>query len=119
MTEDQDHKVDLSPLAPDAERRAARMTSRVMERIGAFRDQETREADVSEAVRRRLARFALPAALAAAISFFAILLTGRDSSRPPELFTVVILGSSPAAEWIVRDQPPEIPELLRALDDRR
>ena len=120
MTEDQDQPVELGPFASEVERRALRVTSRVLERVEAWRDQEERRAEVHEGVQRRLARFALPGALAAALSFLAILATrGNDTpAQRPEVFAVMVMGQTPAAKWIALGQPPEIAELLQAMQRR-
>lgn len=101
--------MELGRLAEELERRAFRVTNRVLERI-----------EVRDGVRRRLARFALPGALAAALSFLAILAT-RRSDRPiekPEVFAVMVMGQTPAAKWVALGEPPEIAELLQAMQRR-
>ena len=120
MTDDQDQPVDLGPMKAELERRALGLTSRVLEQIGAARARaQTREA-VREGVERRLARFAWPGAVAAALSMLAILATRNDHQpdQQAELFTVMVMGQTPAAKWVALGQAPEIQELLQAMQGR-
>ena len=119
MIDDQDPPMDLAPLKAEMERRAHGVTSRVLSRIAAERKLEQDRFDV-RGVQRRLARFALPGALAAALSFLAILATRENAppERPGEVFAVMVMGQSPAAKWVALGQPPEIAELLRAMEGR-
>ena len=119
MIDDQDLPVDLAPMKAELEQRAHRVSSRVLERIAGVRTRDRVRADVLQAVQRRLARFAWPGAIAAALSFLAILATRSDEPvDQPELFTVMVMGQTPAAKWIALGQPPEIPELLQAMQRR-
>lgn len=115
MTED-DRPLDLSALAAGRDARADRLTARLMERVAAVRETER----VRDDVRRRLARFAFPGALAATIGFLAILAVGRrETPHPePELFTLAVMGQTPAARWIALGQAPGIEELLQAMGGR-
>jgi len=119
MIDDQD-PVDLAPVKAEMERRAHRVTKRVLARVGAERTLEQDRVAVREGVQRRLARFALPGALAAALSFLAILATRENAppERPGEVFAVMVMGQNPAAKWVALGQPPEIAELLRAMEGR-
>ena len=109
--------MDLGPLASELERRALRVTSRVVSRVESARAEARSRAEVREGVQRRLARFALPGALAAALSFLAILATrGHDlPAQKPEVFAVMVMGQTPAAKWVALGEPPEIAELLQAM----
>ena len=120
MTDDQDAPVDLNPLKTELERRAPRVASRVLARVAGERALGQDRIDVRHAVQRRLARFALPAALAAALSFLAILATRGNAApeQPGEVFAVMVMGQTPAARWVALGQPPEIAELLRAMEGR-
>ena len=120
MIDDLDPPVDLSPLRARMDRRAQALTSRVMARVGAERRAEQDRQELREGVQRRLARFALPGALAAALSALAILATrsAHTSSQPGEVFAVMVMGQSPAAKWVAQGQPPEISELLQAMQSR-
>jgi hypothetical protein len=115
VIEDQDHPMDLKPLAAELEHRARRVTSHVLQRVATVRRTEIREG-----VQRRLARFALPGAMAAALSFLAILATRNNDSaaQKPEVFAVMVMGQTPAAKWVALGQPPEIAELLQAMQRR-
>ena len=118
MTVDQDQPVDFAALTAELERRAGRVASRVVARVEAMRDEARGRAAVREGVQRRLARFALPGALAAALSFLAILATrGIDTTdQKPEVFAVMVMGQTPAAKWVALGEPPEIAELLQAME---
>ena len=120
MIDDQEQPVDLAPLKADLELRALRVTNRVLARVGAERELELDRMEVREGVQRRLARFALPGALAAALSFLAILATrGNDTPvQPDQMFAVMVMGQTPAAKWVALGQPPEIAELLQAMRGR-
>jgi hypothetical protein len=120
MIDDLDPPVDLAPLKAEMERRAPGVTNRVLARVGAARKLEQNRNEVREGVQRWLARFAVPGALAAALSFLAILATrGNDTpERPGEVFAVMVMGQTPAAKWVALGQPPEIAELLRAMEGR-
>jgi hypothetical protein len=120
MIDEPDPPLDLSPLAADRDLRAARMSARVLDQVTAFRRQQAQRDEVREGVRRRLARFALPGALAAVISFLAILATGTRETPRPEAgrFAMMVMGQTPAARWIALDQPPGIEELLQAMGGR-
>lgn len=118
MTDDANQPLDLSPLAADRELRATRLTARVLGQVAAFREKAAQRDEVREGVRRRLARFALPGAIAAAISLVAILSSGSSGETPhPEVgrFALMVMGESPAARWIALDEPPGIEELLQAM----
>jgi hypothetical protein len=119
MIDDQE-PVDFAPLKAEMERRAHGVTSRALSRVAAERKLEQDRLDVREGVQRWLARFALPGALAAALSFLAILATrGKEPpERPGEVFAVAVMGQTPAARWVALGQPPEIVELLRAMEGR-
>ena len=119
MIDESDQPMDLSPLKGDREFRAARLSARVLAQVAAFREHAAQRDEIREGVRRRLARFALPGALAAAISFLAIMATSSRTTRPEvERFAVMVMGQTPAARWIALDQPPEIEELLQAMRGR-
>ena len=115
MIEDQDHPMDLTSLAAELEHRASRVTSHVRQRVATVRRTE-----IGEEIQRRLARFALPGAIAAALSFLAILATRNHDSaaQQPEVFAVMVMGQTPAAKWVALGQPPEIAELLQAMQRR-
>jgi hypothetical protein len=115
VIDDQEQPVDLALLKPELERRAARVTERVLGRMASLRERERHRAEVREGVRRRLARFALPGALAAALSFLAILATRKEASPPPEVFALMVMGQTPAARWVALGEPPGIAELLQAM----
>ena len=120
MIDDQDTPIDLSPLKAEMEHRAHGVTRRALSRVAAERKLEQDRIDVREGVQRRLARFALPGALAATLSFLAILATRGTAppERPGEVFAVMVMGQNPAAKWVALGQPPEIAELLRAMEGR-
>lgn len=120
MIDDQDQPADLAPLKAEVELRAQLVTNRVLARMGVDRKLEQHRMEVREGVQRRLARFALPGALAAALSFLAILATrGNDTpEQPGEVFAVMVMGQTPAAKWVALGQPPEIAELLQAMRGR-
>jgi transcriptional regulator of acetoin/glycerol metabolism len=119
MIDDQDLPVDLGPLKAEMDHRALQVTSRVLERITDLRARDRVRSDVFLDVQRRLARFAWPGAIAAAISVLAILTTRSDErTHQPELFAVMVMGQSPAAKWIALGELPEIPELLQAMEPR-
>lgn len=104
--------LDLSPLAADAEERSARIRARVDQRIGA-------ERDLWVAVRSRLARMALPAALAAAAGLAGVVLTQRRTEPSPDRFAVVVMGGGPATRWVVENQAPELSELVALMERAR
>jgi hypothetical protein len=116
VTETPDDRVDLSPLEPDATHRVTRIITDVSGRVVAARRAQTQRTELWHGVRRRLARLALPAALAAAASITAVRFTGRHSSPRPERFAAVVLERGPARPWIVLDRRPEIPELVAVLE---
>lgn len=107
-----DEPFDLSPLAADAAARAARVTAQVGQRIAA-------ERDLWSGVRNRLARWAVPAALAAAAGLAGLLLTGKPAAAMPDRFVVAVMGRGPVIRWVGQNQRPELPELVAMLGGAR
>jgi len=118
--DDPEAPVDLSALAGDADVRVARILGRVDERVAAARTGERSAMTLGEAVGRRLARFAIPALVAAAAAVAAVVLTGKGADTERDVFAALVLGSDAApAAWIAQGRRPEVPELLRMIEGRR
>lgn len=111
---DADDRIDLGPLAADAQRRAGRITSAVMQRISAARAPRR----LGDDVRRQLARFALPAALAAAASLM-LVYASAGRSGPMDRLARVLVPPSSLGRQLIQDQPPEIVELMVMLEPGR
>ena len=112
MTDISEERTDLTALREDAKRRATRITAGVMERVADARSHEASAYDLRAEVRRRLARLALPAALAAAASLAAVFLTSRAPAPRGDPFAFVVMGEGPATRWIVLDRRPAMRELV-------
>jgi hypothetical protein len=105
--------VDLTRISEDAELRASRVVAGVIDRVAAER---RTEAELWESVRRRLARFAIPTALAAAASLAVVLLSDTTSTSPNlDPFAPAVLAGNPAVGWIAMDRRPDISEVLAML----
>ncbi len=96
---DFDEPIDLAPIAADADRRAAAISTRVA------------KAMYRQAVLRRLARVRLPAALAAAAALAAVWLTAPRRPRP-EPFAALIVSAEIPRSWVVLARPTDPRELL-------
>ena len=120
MIDDSEPPLDLSPLTADRELRATRLTARALGRVAAFRERAAQRDDVREGFRRRLASFALPGAIAAAISLVAVLTSDSTQTPQPDVgrFALMVMGETPPARWIALDQPPGIEELLQVMRGR-
>jgi hypothetical protein len=113
VTDSHDNPVDLTPIREDAATRASRVGARVTDRVAAAR---RAEAELWESVRGQLARFAIPAALAAAARLPADLLSDATSrARQLEPLAPAVLAGSPAVGWIAMDRRPDISEVLAML----
>lgn len=115
---DQD-RVDWSPLVAHAERRAARIAAGVLDRVAAARRAEANRRALTAAVRVRLARLAVPAALAAAASIAGVLATSRRAAPRPRVFAAIILGPGPMTAWVAYDHRPGPGEIVAALGGAR
>ncbi len=104
MTDASEGRADLSALEEDTALGATRVMARVNRRISA-------ERDLWGGVRLRLARFAIPAVIAAAASLAAIVL-GRVKAPAPDHFAQVVMGEGPAARWVSENRRPDIAELV-------
>lgn len=111
MTDPRDQRVGLHPLTSDPERRAERIVSAVMGRVAHARSVAADRAELRDAVTRQLARFAGLAALGAAASLAAVLLTGRSRRVQPEPFAALVLAPGPARLWVALDRHPDAGEL--------
>ena len=96
---DFEEPIDLAPIAADADRRAAEISATVAKAV--FR----------QAVVGRLARFRLPAALAAAAALAAVWLTAPRRPRP-EPFAALIVSEDVARSWVVMARPADPRELI-------
>ena len=90
--------LDLSALRGDAEMRARRIVAGVSQRIGRDR--------ARDGVERMLARWASPAALAAAASAAAVLLPNHK--REPDAFAAFVVPAGPAAVWVAKGGAPNM-----------
>jgi hypothetical protein len=88
MTEPDDEKIDLSALAPELTRRAERAAQRTLSRL-------TSHSSPGHEVSRRLARFAMPALLAAAASIALMLATKPSAPRTPDALDRLMLQGRP------------------------
>lgn len=100
MTDFEEPGVDLDPLDREIAFRAERIAHQVMHRIE----------DSSGSVRARLARFAVPALLAAAASIVAVFLS-RPHEPEPNPFAVLVVGPGPARAWITYNRAPDLEEV--------
>lgn len=122
MTERHDEEeapVDLSALSADVDPRVVRVLSGLDARIAQARASERSAPPlgVGEAVRRRLARLALPAAVAAAVAVAAVIRMERRSAAPGDVFVGLVLGDAePVAGWIAEGRRPAMPELIRLME---
>jgi hypothetical protein len=105
--------VDLSALNIDAEQRAQRIAARVSSRIESAR---TEPGDLT-AIELVLARWAVPATLAAAASLAFVLLT--RSQREDEPFAAIVLSRGPAAAWVASGRVPDVAEVATIIGDRQ
>lgn len=103
--DDEDRPLDLSPLGDDADARARRVVEVVAARIARDR------AGVLGDVGRRLARYAIPATLAAAASVVA-LVSARPRAATPDPFAVAVMGRGPTTRWVMQGRAPEHGELV-------
>lgn len=113
MHDDDDRPLDLAPLAPDADARARRVVNTLAARIASERAGERAEerAGVLHDIGRRLARYAIPAALAAAASVVA-LVSARPRAGTPDPFATAVMGRGPATRWVMQGRAPEPGELV-------
>ena len=137
---DHEEPVDLSALAPELDRRASRTVDQLAARIasagvsGATRLQpagsgasgsytaepHAPEPSLAEAVRRRLARAALPALVAAAAACAAVLLSGKGRAGGDDAFVGLLLGGEgPLVGWVAENRRPDPAELLPMLEGAR
>ena len=108
MTEFEEPRVDLDPLDREMAFRAERITHQVMHRIE----------NSSGSVRARLARFAVPALLAAAASIVAVFLS-RPREAPPNPFAILVVGPGPARAWITFNRAPDLEEVRAMMGGAR
>ena len=90
--------VDLGPLERDTRRRASRITTALARRIARDRAQQI------------LARWALPALIAAAASI-AVVFIGHGRSRG-EALAAFVLPRGPEAAWVTWGRPPDLAEVV-------
>ena len=100
MIDDEEPRVGLDPLQSDARLRADRIAHQVLQRIE----------DQSDTVKTRLARFAIPALLAAAASLAMVFLS-RPHQAEPDPFAVLVVGPGPARAWITFNRAPDLEEV--------
>jgi hypothetical protein len=113
MNEDFDEPpVDLSPLDIDAEHRTQRIAARVSSRIERART----DPGVLPGIERVLARWAVPATLAAAASLAFVLLT--KPQHEGDVFAAFVLSRGPAAGWIASGQAPDVAEVTTMIGNR-
>lgn len=112
---DTDDPLDLGALAADARTRAERITAAVTRRVAEARAPSP---SLAEQVRRDLARFAIPAMLAAAASL-ALALTGDAGGAPLDRIARVIVPPSPLGRLVIQDRQPEIVELMVMMEPGR
>lgn len=113
-----DDRVDLTALGDDAATRAARIATRLAFRVAAARGAALRRRAARDGARRLLGRLALPAVLAAAVALAGVIVTTR--TRPPlspatvqpDPFAGIVLGSGPAARWVILGHRPDVAELV-------
>jgi hypothetical protein len=104
--------IDLSTLAPDAQLRAQRIVSVVIQRVTA-----EREADLREGIKRALARLAVPALFAAAASL-AVVLVSEDKPGG-DAFAAFVVPRGPAAAWVATGRSPDVAEVMTLTEGRR
>jgi hypothetical protein len=114
VTDPQDAPVDLTPLRDEMARRASRVVARVVDRVAAARASAARRFELVDDVRRRLARLALPAALAAAALFAAALAT-QDRPVPPEPLASIVMSAGPARRWVAQGDKPDAGAIAAAM----
>lgn len=112
MTDQPDDPVDLSLLRDDLAPRIGRVKSRVMDRVA-----EARRRSLGGEVVRLVAKWAWPAALAAAASIAVVVATARREPAP-EPFAALVMSRSPAVRWVTEDARPAVGELLAMTRDQ-
>ena len=108
MTDFEEPRVDLDSLEPEMTLRAGRIADQVMRRIE----------NHAGSVQTRLARFALPALLAAAASIVAVFLV-RPRESEPNPFAVLVVGPGPARAWITFNRAPDLQEVRAMMGGAR
>src|SRR5262245_36465199 len=89
--------VDLGPLERDLRRRANRVTAALARRV------------VRDRAQQILARWAMPALIAAAASI-AVAFIGQERSRG-EALAAFVLPRGPEAVWVTWGRPPDLAEV--------
>ena len=97
--------VDLGPLERDLRRRAKRITTALARRI------------VRDSAQQALARWAVPALVAAAASI-AVALIGQERSSG-DAFAAFVLPPGPEAAWVTWGQPPDLAEVATIVGSGR
>ena len=104
--------VDLSAFNSDAARRAQRIAARVSSRIESART----EPGVVSGIELVLARWAVPATLAAAASLAFVLFTKTQPEA--DVFAAFVLPRGPAAAWVASGRVPEVAEVTTIIGGR-
>src|SRR5262245_12003407 len=97
--------VDLAPLERDTAARARRIQTALARRI------------LGETVRQTLARWAVPALVAAAASIAVVVIGSRRPSG--DAFAAFVVPRGPAAAWVVLGRQPDIEEVVAMAGDGR
>ena len=105
-----DEPVDLGALRAEHVARADRAADRALARIA-----HARVVPFPIVVCSRLARFAIPAALAAAAALLVVLVTRPAPGEPTDSFARIVVGNGPTAQWLAAQSRPDDRELALLL----
>ena len=105
-------RIDLSALDIDADRRAGRIVELVSSRIASART----EPGLVTSIELVLARWAVPATLAAAASLAFVLLP--KTTREADVFAALVLPRGPAAAWVASGRIPDVEEVTTIIGAR-